>query len=80
MDELELFPRTNIVKPLLLLDGHSSRLEIPFLHYINNPKDHWVVSFGTPMKLPCGRLGTPKKRMVPLTLQSIVQRMKCWKE
>ncbi len=46
MDEVELFPRTDTVKPFLLSDGHGSRLEVPFWHYVNNPKDHWVVCCG----------------------------------
>ena len=35
-------------KPFLSLDGHQSRLEIPFLQYINTPDDHWVVYLGVP--------------------------------
>ena len=49
LDLLNLFPRDNQnIKPFLLLDGHGSRLELPFLNYINNPEDHWVVCVGVP--------------------------------
>ena len=40
LDSYDLFPRTEKVKPFLMLDGHKSRLELPFLQYINTPKDH----------------------------------------
>jgi len=62
MDELELFPRTDTVKPFLLLDGHGSRLEMPFLHYINNPKDHWVVCFGVPYGTALWQVGDSKEQ------------------
>jgi hypothetical protein len=49
MDKLELFPRTDPnVKPFLLLDGHGSRLELPFLKYINTEAHQWVVCIGVP--------------------------------
>ena len=31
------------MKLFLLLDGHGSRLQLPFLKYINNPKDNWII-------------------------------------
>lgn len=50
LDYYEVFPRTpSSAKPFILLDGHSSRLEMPFLDYINNPKDNWVVCIGVPL-------------------------------
>jgi hypothetical protein len=48
MDELDLFPRTVGLKPFLLLDGHGSRLELPFLQYVNSPNHEWVVCIGVP--------------------------------
>ena len=49
MDELDLFPRDECgLKPFLLLDGHGSRLELPFLEYVNNPSNPWVVCIGVP--------------------------------
>jgi hypothetical protein len=48
MDDLEIFPRDDGVKPFLLLDGHGSRLELPFLHYINDPDHEWIVCIGVP--------------------------------
>ena len=49
MDDLQDFPRNDPnVKPFLLLDGHGSRLELPFLSYVNNQEHQWVVCFGVP--------------------------------
>jgi hypothetical protein len=49
MDRLELFPRTDPnVKPFLLLDSHGSRLELPFLKYVNTEAHQWVVCIGVP--------------------------------
>ena len=62
MDDLELFPRTDTMKPFLLLDGHGSRLEMPFLQYINNPKDHWVVCIGVPYGTALWQVGDSKEQ------------------
>jgi len=49
IDDRKVFPRhDNNPTPFLLLDGHGSRLEIPFLSYINNPQHKWVVCIGCP--------------------------------
>jgi hypothetical protein len=49
MDDLQVFPRDDPnVKPFLLLDGHGSRLELPFLSYVNNEEHPWVVCIGVP--------------------------------
>jgi hypothetical protein len=48
MDALNLFPRDDGVQPFLLLDGHGSRLELPFLQYINEPQHNWIVCIGVP--------------------------------
>ena len=48
MDSLNVFDRTDGISPFLLLDGHGSRFELPFLQYINNPLTHWNVCVGVP--------------------------------
>jgi hypothetical protein len=48
MDKLNIFPRQDGLKPFLLLDGHGSRLELPFLKYVNDPGHPWVVCIGVP--------------------------------
>ena len=63
MDQLELFPRTDTMEPFLLLDdGHDSRLEMSFLHYINNPRDHWIVYFGVPFGTALWQVGDSKEQ------------------
>ena len=48
MDDLALFDRSTGKKPFLLLDGHQSRFELPFLDYIINKEHEWSVSVGVP--------------------------------
>jgi hypothetical protein len=58
MDSLNLFPRTEDgVKPFLLLDGYGSRLELPFLKYINDPLHKWVVCIGVPYETSYWQVG-----------------------
>lgn len=40
--------RGNCLHPFLLLDGHGSRLELPFLEYINNDDHLWKCFIGLP--------------------------------
>ena len=49
MDEIDLFPRMpDGPNPFLLLDGHGSRFELPFMEYINQPETMWFVCIGVP--------------------------------
>jgi hypothetical protein len=48
INKLELFPRIGGLKPFLLLDGHGSRLELPFLQYVYDPNHQWIVCIGVP--------------------------------
>jgi len=50
LDETQIFDedRENGVKPLMLVDGHSSRFELPFLRYISNDSREWTVVIGVP--------------------------------
>jgi hypothetical protein len=48
MDDLNVFDRSTGITPFLLLDGHHSRLELPFLTYINDDKNKWNVCIGVP--------------------------------
>ena len=38
LDHLKVFDRRDGAIPFFLLDGHSSRVDLPFLEYVNNPK------------------------------------------
>ena len=62
IDALNLFPRENNMRPFLLLDGHCIRLELPFLQYINTPKEHWVVCIGVPYGTAYWQVGDSKEQ------------------
>jgi len=47
LDRLQVYDRTKC-EPFLLLDGHGSRMMLPFLDYINHPEHKWHVCFGVP--------------------------------
>ncbi len=48
MDSLNLFDRSDGIPPFLLLDGHGSRFELPFLEYIMDKGHGWKVCIGVP--------------------------------
>ena len=48
LDYHGVFPRTSNLKPFLLLDGHGSRFELPFLRYVTCPDHPWMVCQGVP--------------------------------
>jgi len=47
LDKLGVYDRS-VCKPFLLLDGHHSRMMLPFLDYINQPATKWCTCFGVP--------------------------------
>ena len=49
LDEIGVFDCAGgLRRPFILLDGHGSRLELPFLSYINDEKHPWVACIGVP--------------------------------
>jgi len=48
MDKQNLFDRSDGISPFLLLDGHGSRFELPFLEYILDDAHKWKVCIGVP--------------------------------
>ena len=48
LDHLQVFDQSDGDQPFLLLDGHGSRLGLPFLSYINDAAHKWVVCIGVP--------------------------------
>ena len=48
LDHLEVFDRSTGAMPFFLLDGHGSRIELPFLEYINDPLHLWCLCLGVP--------------------------------
>jgi hypothetical protein len=47
LDHLGVYNRS-ICHPFLLLDGHHSRMMLPFLEYINHLNTKWFACFGVP--------------------------------
>jgi hypothetical protein len=47
LDGLGIYDRT-VAFPFLLLDGHHSRMMLPFLQYINDESHKWYSCFGVP--------------------------------
>jgi hypothetical protein len=48
IDSYHVFDRSDGKKPFLLLDGHHSRYETPFLDYIHNAEHPWSCCIGVP--------------------------------
>jgi hypothetical protein len=48
IDSFIVFDRANGKKPFLLLDGHHSRMDLPFLDYIHDPDHEWACCIGVP--------------------------------
>jgi hypothetical protein len=47
LDRLGVYDRS-VCKPFLLLDGHHSRMMLPFLDYVITEENKWFVCFGVP--------------------------------
>ena len=43
LDHLNVFSIFDGMKSLIIMDGHGSSLEVPFLYCIYNPRNEWVV-------------------------------------
>jgi len=48
LDKQEIYSRNDGVRPMIILDGHDSRLKPTFLNYINSIQTKWYVCLGTP--------------------------------
>ena len=48
MDGLNIFPCDQGIQPVLIVDGHKTRLHYKFLQYINQPEHKWHVCLGVP--------------------------------
>ena len=48
LDDLGVYERTPNLKPFALFDPHDSRLQVPFLWYINSPFHRWAFCIGLP--------------------------------
>ena len=63
-DQIELFPRVEGGPiPVLIVDGHQSRLDPKFVDYSNNKKLHGQSALAFHMPQHCGRLVMHRNRM-----------------
>jgi len=57
-DEIDLFPRVpGGPIPVLIVDGHQSRLDPAFIEYINDKGHQWMVCFGVPYATTIWQVG-----------------------
>jgi hypothetical protein len=61
MDKCECFDRADGIDPFLLLDGHGSRFELPFVEYIHGD-DGWTVCIGVPYGKSLWQVGDSKQQ------------------
>jgi hypothetical protein len=43
LDKIEVFSHKNEIRPFFLVDDHSTRFDLEFLEYINDPAHRWSV-------------------------------------
>ena len=79
---LEIFDRSIGITPLLLLDGHGSRMELPFLQYSNYPLHLWISLIGIPYGTSLWQVGdsTEHNGAYKMTLARIKKISIEWKE
>jgi len=64
MDHHDLFERSSNRKPFLLLDGHHSRFELPFLEYVTNADHPWMICIGVPYGTSLWQVADSKEQNV----------------
>ena len=62
LDCLDVVKRVSKKHPFLLIDGHKSRIKMPFLQYFNTPADHCMVCLGVPYGTVLWQVGDSKEQ------------------
>ena len=62
LDTRNVMPRVPGVIPFLLLDGHDSRFDLPFLKYILAENYEWCVCIGVPYGTSYWQLGDSSEK------------------
>jgi hypothetical protein len=77
MDDLQLFLRSpDLPDPFILLDGHESRLQIPFLQYINNDDHRRHVILGLPNGTAKWQVGDSKEQNGEMKRRLVLEKRK----
>jgi hypothetical protein len=67
IDELQVFDRQEAsLNPFLLLEGHGSRFELDFLHYINEDETKWECCIGLPYGTSYWQVGDSSEQTAAL--------------
>ena len=61
LDSYDIFPLSHKAKPFLMLDGHKSWLELPFLPNTKTPIVQWIVYIGVPYGTAFWQVGDDKE-------------------
>ena len=62
LDQLGVYERRPNLKPMALFDAHDSRLQVPFLRYVNNPQHRWIFCIGLPYGTHKWQVGDSKEQ------------------
>ena len=62
LDDLGVYERTRTMRPMALFDAHDSRLQVPFLKYINNDAHRWTFCIGLPNGTHKWQVGDSKEQ------------------
>jgi len=76
LDDLGVYERTPTLRPFALFDAHDSRLQVPFLRYINDPLHPWTFCIGLPNGTHKWQVGDSKEQNGSV-IQSRVEQFIC---
>jgi len=61
--------------PFFLLDGHQSRIELPFLEYVNHPDHPWCACIGVPYGTDLWQVGDSEEQNGSFNMASTQAKM-----
>ena len=74
LDDLKVFEvdRAASILPFLLIDGHVSRFQLPFLRYIHDPLKKWVVVISVPYGTALWEVGDLSEQNGSFNMESVL--------
>jgi hypothetical protein len=80
-DNLGLFPRSpDLPNPFVVLDGHGSRLQLPFLKYISEESHQWHAILGLPNGTSKWQVGDSKQQNGQMKRHLVLAKRKVMQE